>query len=154
LWNDGNLTVNTTTVSANVALGNGGGVWNVSHGQVTIAASKLQGNTAVNGGGLFNSAGAMATLNNTMVTGNTATTDGGGVANKGVLLINDSMLDGNFAGRRGGGLFNDRKAQATVVRSRIRRNRAGQTGGGIFSRGKLKLINTIVKGNKPNNIDT
>lgn len=105
---DGNLTLNDTTIKEGNATGEttgeGGGIYN--SGTVTLTNSTVSGNTASSGGGGICNDGTV-TLTNSTVSGNTAASDGGGIENFGTLtLINSTISDNTASDGIGGGLDN------------------------------------------------
>ena len=106
--NEGNLSLDDSTVSGNSAAVNGGGIFN--GGTLTLNRSTVTGNTADFGGGVFND--GTSALNNSTVSGNMAGSYGGGIQNQGTLALNSSTIRGNAAGSSpesgaGGGIRND-----------------------------------------------
>jgi len=87
-----------------VASGSGGGVYN--QGGLTINSSTINGNTALNGGsggGIYNVGGL--TINNSTISGNSSAGQGGGIFNPaGILTITACTITGNQAGF-GGGIY-------------------------------------------------
>jgi predicted outer membrane repeat protein len=93
----GALTVNNSTVSGNTATIYGGGIYN--NGTLTVKSSTLTGNKAVSGGGIFNS--RSLALSKSILSGNTATASGGGIYNDdfggATLDISSTNIKGNTA---------------------------------------------------------
>jgi hypothetical protein len=118
--NNGNLTVNNSTVRHNTIAGYssaGGGIYNY-FGTMTINNSAVSGN---DGGGIYNSFGTM-TLNNSTVSSNIAGV-GAGIFNGGTLAVNSSTISHNTAISTGG-IF-QYSGSATLQNSIL----AGNTGG-------------------------
>ncbi len=149
----GTLTVNTTTLSGNMAMragggiednsammtgtvhlkdvtldgnstgnapGNGGAFHITGNGDAMVETSTISNNTAVNeGGGLWNGAGSMHILTST-ISGNTSNGDGGGVYNlAGSLMVSASTIVNNTASGIGGGIDNDPLGGQTTMTSSI-----------------------------------
>jgi predicted outer membrane repeat protein len=100
IGNYGNLTVLTTTLSANSAVVRGGGLYDYEGGQVNVEQSTLSGNAAQTGGGIYseffihNTAGI--TLTNSTLSGNTASHDGGGIyADGGQIILSIATIASN-----------------------------------------------------------
>jgi ethanolamine utilization microcompartment shell protein EutS len=140
--NFGRLTVSDSTLSANAASIEGGGICNIG-GTLTARGSSLSGNTASSGGGGLYNNGSL-TLSSTL-SGNSAF-QGGGVLNAGVgtLTVSNSTLDDNSA-HYGAGLWN--RGTLTVNSSILSGNSAAQYGGGIDNVGTLTVNNSSVAGN-------
>jgi hypothetical protein len=137
LGNNGQTTLNRTTVTQNGATF-GGGVFNT--GVLTLNTSTVSGNTASFGGGIYNCGGnlgdfdcpdgATVTLNNSNVSDNVVTNgNGGGILNDqhSVMVLNSSTVSGNTAGG-GGGITNN--GTATINKSTLSGN-TGFSGGAI-----------------------
>ena len=120
-------------------------------------------------GGIAN--GGAAVLKNTQVNNNTAShTSGGGIVNHGTMTLINCQVNGNTAAgsgvvASGGGIISAQGVPGsppttlTLINSRVNFNRAGGDGGGIANGvplpgpmpligGALKLVNTLVLGNK------
>ena len=172
LFNAGELTLTTSTVSGNTGL-SGGGLFNADTGKLTLTTSTISGNNLVEGegfgSGLFNAGTAilmhstvsgnlgdfgvglfnigMLTLENTTVTDN-AGIAGGGLDNAGTATLTNTTISGNAASDFGaGGLRNDGLMQ--IINSTIAGNVAapGATVGGLLNFGTMELTRTIVAGN-------
>ena len=111
---DGNLFIQGSHVSGNLALAEGGGLWN-SVGTMTVNRTVIDGNTALGdaatqgGGGLFNNGGTLRVGFGTQVMRNNATGDagsGGGIFNAegGTLSVTGAIISDNAANRAGGGI--------------------------------------------------
>jgi subtilisin-like proprotein convertase family protein len=139
-----NLTLLNSIVSSNQAIGtNGGGVYNenifVSSGTI------ISGNLAISqGGGIFNSTSGKITLSSSTLRNNTAQADeGGGLFNAGVTTVDNASVNDNLAGA-GGGIFNAEGAQLSIGSSNVGPNTATQTGGGIDNFGTLTLLESAL----------
>jgi hypothetical protein len=92
IYNQGTLTVDNSTLTANTASGGGGGIYN--QGTLTVDNSTLTANTATGtfsgGGGIFNDEGTL-TVENSTLTANTASFAGGGILNiKGTCTVDSN----------------------------------------------------------------
>src|SRR5207253_76757 len=99
------VTVSGSTLSANSAFSEGGGIYN-GGGMVTVSGSTLSGNSALQGnggGGIYNgrsfvfshSIGGTVTVSGSTLSGNSAGFDGGGIFNDGAATISDSVFCDN-----------------------------------------------------------
>jgi hypothetical protein len=141
LFNEGTLTVSTSTLSGNSAAGNGGGIAN--WGTLTVSTSSLSGNTAPQGGGIANDRGTLTVTGSTL-SGNTAPQGGGGIRNLGTLTFSNSTLSGNRAAV-GGGIAN--VGTLTVSTSTLSGNSATGEGGGVVNFGTVTVSNSTLSGN-------
>lgn len=142
------LTLLNSTVSGNRAIGtDGGGVYNDN---IFISSGTIfSGNLAISqGGGIFNSASGKVTFSNGTLHDNTAQADeGGGLFNAGTATFNDTSMNNNLAGS-GGGVYNAGGAQLTIETSNIGPNTAAnQTGGGIDNLGTLTMLQSALVNN-------
>jgi hypothetical protein len=152
--NDGNTTINSSTISGNSAAFLGGGVSN--GGNIAINSSTISGNFArETGGGVSNDGNT--TINSSTISGNSAAFVGGGVSNGENIAINSSTISGNIALERGGGVaqYGSRLQAATLTinNSTISGNTAHEyQGGGIFiaysyDAGSNRVTKTTISGN-------
>ena len=133
----GLLTLNSTRVTNNVAVGSGGGGGGgiLNHnGTAILNNSTVSGNSGPGGGGIANGngnggvgGGGVLTITGSSISGNTATAGpeggAGGIANGGTLTLTNSSVTGNQAvGGVGGGIFNH--GVATISGSQISGNAA------------------------------
>jgi hypothetical protein len=139
IFNQASLSViNGSTLSGNTAqTWDGGGIYNDTNGTLTVDASTISANTAGDdAGGIFNN-GTLDILNGSTIggigEGNTCGDDGGGISNfSGTLTIDRSSVIANQA-RSGGGIYN----WATLVvrnSSSITHNTSTLNGGGGLQR--------------------
>jgi hypothetical protein len=147
------VTVDSSTVSANTAANNGGGIFN----QLTLNVqngSTVSANTAItyDGGGIFNE--ATTTVDDSTVSGNTTNSDGGGIYNELTLNVqNGSTIGGAGAGNQatnGGGISTSFSGITRVTDSRILYNRATGDGGGVLidvTAGATSLTDSCIVGN-------
>ncbi len=150
--NGGTLSVQGSTIRANVADGtggSGGGIFSTA-GDVSLSSTTLDGNIANRaGGGIEIIDGDLSlrfsTLKNNVAgpEGSASPGNGGGLhvsgANADVSLFLTHVTD-NIAAREGGGLWNQAGSTLSITSSTIRGNRALGTagddgGGGIFNNG-------------------
>ena len=82
--NSGTLAISTTTLDANSAGTNGGGIFNDDNGHLDINQTTVSNNTAQYGGGIYS---------------------GFNIYNNGTLIMTNSTLSGNTASRDGGGIY-------------------------------------------------
>jgi CSLREA domain-containing protein len=148
IYNQGTLTVSSTTISGNYANAHGGGIYNRS-GIVTVMDSTLSQNIAhQSGGGIYNYYGLLTVVNSTL-SQNTADQNGGGIANDdGTVKVSTSAIFGNGS-RVGGGIYSVGIYPDTyvyVINGTISQNYANYNGGGIYMSGKglTALYNTSV----------
>jgi len=140
----GVVTVDASTVSANLVANNGGGIYNFG-GAVTVQSDSAIGwaggnNSAdVSGGGIYNTAGGLVTVDASTVSNNVANVgngggNGGGIYNSSTLIVlNSSAIDANAVGgnvAHGGGIYNN--GTATVDASAVGDNSAAN-GAGIYN---------------------
>jgi uncharacterized repeat protein (TIGR01451 family) len=175
--NRGSLTLQETTVSGGLTLGNrepGGGIYNY-YGALTVTNSTISGNStgasvdnifygnASYGGGLFNFRGTL-TVTDSTISGNSTlgiSSFGGGVHNReGTLTLTNSTVSGNSTsgpGTSGGGV-SSYDGPVKVTDSTISGNSASGPGGGVrnrgglFNRGTLTVTNSTISGNSTSGI--
>lgn len=132
--NDGNLTVQDSTLLGNSA-SSGGGIGN--NGTLTVQDSTLSGNSVIYGGGGISNRRGTLTVQDSTLSGNSVFFNGGGISNhRGTLTVQDSTLSGNSAYFYGGGIDNY-LGTLTLLNSTLSGNSAGAYGGGIFNSGSL-----------------
>ncbi|MEM8680507.1 MAG: choice-of-anchor Q domain-containing protein, partial [Planctomycetota bacterium] len=142
----GELFLEESTLSGNVALLNGGGISLDGGSRVTIANSALSDNEADgNGGGVHLPFTGAVTVTNSILSGNTANGSGGGIANGGTVTMTNSTLSGNGADRHGGGIRNS--GMVTITDSGVTGNSAIQGGGGLSNDSAATITDTTVAGN-------
>jgi predicted outer membrane repeat protein len=100
VFNVGVLNVTDSELLQNTAIADGGAIYNIDSGTVTVDLSTISGNDAENGGGIFNSTGGTLEVTGTTIDGNTATVAGGGV------FISNEVAVGNGEGGSGGAVPN------------------------------------------------
>ena len=140
--NAGKLTLENSAVFKNIAVVNGGGIYNT--GTVILSTVNVTYNASESGGGVY-SAGVVE-FDNSLVGNNTFIDKGGGVYNSGVSIFSHSSVNENIntnAGRNGysgGGIYNS--GQTTIDHSQINGNSSRDFGGGLFNDG-LSSIATL-----------
>jgi uncharacterized repeat protein (TIGR01451 family) len=142
---EGDLTLDSSTVSNNVASNNGGGIY-IHYGILSLSNCTVSGNTTWIGGGIYNYNGYL-TVNGSTVSNNIASGNGGGIENRGNLTLNNSTVSGNQAGGDGGGV---KSTNGTVIlnSSTVSGNEAGEDGGGIYGQdGTVTLYNSTISEN-------
>ena len=169
IYNEGTLSLNNTTVSANSS----GGILNYSNANLSLTNSTVSGNSGFQGSGIINYGGGTLTMTNSTVSGNTSSISGGGIFNNGtVTLINstvsnnsassaggirnssggtltltNSTVSGNSSSSNAGGIDNGSGRTLNLTNSTVSENSAGSRGGGIYNGGTVNFINTIIAGN-------
>lgn len=116
IYNQGDLTLSSCTVTQNAASHEGGGIKNITPGVMTVSACEIFDNEADWGGGIYSN------------------TD---------LVLADSNLYFNTAGRHGGGLFTD--APADVTNTYFAGNIAGERGGGVATFDTVSLTDCTLE---------
>jgi filamentous hemagglutinin family protein len=144
IYSDGNLTVNNSTITGNIGIYSGGGIY--AGGNLTVNNSTIDGNTTYesDGGGIYSRGNS--TVNNSTIIRNISAS-GGGIGGDGKLTVNNSTITGNSASSRGGGIDISASGEWTVNNSTISGNKAGTSGGGINADGDLTISNSLVAGN-------
>ncbi|HZY41156.1 MAG TPA: choice-of-anchor Q domain-containing protein, partial [Anaerolineae bacterium] len=144
IWNNGSLTVSSSTISGNHAV-RGGGIFD-EH-SLTVLNSIISQNMSDHAGGGLLSLGDLNVRNSTIGL-NSAGGFGGGIYTGITLTLATSTIYGNHAGD-GGGIFND--GYLTAVNSTIGQNNADTNGGGLYNRaltnGLAALYNTTIVDN-------
>ncbi len=155
-----NLTLDSVTISNNIATVDGGGLWASGlNMDLTIRTSTISANTAAfSGGGIYvGDTGGLLLIQNTVISGNTATNGAGG----GVFLydpdnnttIEDSTISGNTSQTGGGGIFLyfADAGTHTIRRTTISGNTTADGGGGaLFDapfNNPVVLENSTISGN-------
>ncbi len=154
IFNDTHSTVlvDGSTVSANSATIEGGGIYNYATLSVqngSIIGTPGAGNTAYQGGGIYSYSGTV-TVDSSTISANSASSGGGGIYNRGTLDIqNGSTIGGTGAGNTaadGGGLVNQPTGTTIVDDSTVSANVVGFDGGGISNLGTLYIRNASTIG--------
>jgi hypothetical protein len=132
--------------NSNVSDNHGGGIYVAWEG-LTLNTTTVSQNIANSrcGGGLFNDSGSIF-LNNSTITGNSAGA-GGGICNKGSMTLNNLLVSENIAGVEGGGILSSEYDSAmTLTNTIVSSNTTGSRGGGIYG-GNAVINNSVIKGN-------
>jgi uncharacterized repeat protein (TIGR01451 family) len=130
----------------------GGGIYN--QGRLTVLSSTLHSNlspasgTGV-GGGIYNENNL--TVKNSQISKNEAGRDGGGIYHiSGQLLVESSVISGNISGRQGGGIYLSSVASSDsriIRQSALLNNVAATEGGGLVNGNATTLANNTIAGN-------
>jgi hypothetical protein len=144
----GVVTARNSSISSNVAIGDGGGMFNISvpsQATADFTSSRLTDNRTTgpgsSGGGIYNQ-GKASFVSSTISENHAAR--GGGLFNDGQLDLKSSTLSDNDADA-GGGLWNG--SSATLRRSSSSNNVAAR-GGGIFNARQLLVDRSTVSDNR------
>jgi hypothetical protein len=129
ILNYGTLTVTSSTLSGNSAVGGGGGIFN-SQGTVTVTNSTISGNSVVPGGvnvfgGGIQSYYGSLTITNSTLSGNSAWAAGGILTSGGQTTITNSTLSGNSGYGFGGGGFMSLNSGTLFAKNTIVANSRG-----------------------------
>ncbi len=145
----GDLTINQITVQNGVTDGVGGGIYNA--GTVTVTSSTIANNSALGdsgstyGGGIYNDFGTLTVIDST-ISGNSADTSGGGIGTNGassLVTVTNSTISGNSADVDGGGIYN--LGTLTVTNSTLADNKRISSGaGGIYNLGTVHFAGVIL----------
>jgi hypothetical protein len=166
----GPVTLSGLTIAKGNPGANGGGIYHLNPGKLTVSGCAISGNTlnrdgitATDGGGIYNYPDTAVDVINSTISGNTAVNDGAGILMvQGKLTILNSTVSGNAAGGSGGGISGSNVSTVgnnlIVTNSTITNNSAG-TGGGIYAKvgifGNPSVIvtakNTIIAKNTASN---
>jgi len=126
IFNNGTLTLKSSTVTGNSAHYRGGGIAN--GGKLTLIKDIVSDNASSGGGGIFNGSGGAMTLKSSTVTDNKTSFrspdirengNGGGILNFGTTRLQGSMVTDNSAGipGDGGGIYNGSGGSVTVSKN-------------------------------------
>ncbi len=145
----GELTLQDLTVRYGRADQDGGGILN--EGALTLERVHLTANTALGGGGGLAVARGTVILSGTQVLSNTALTGGGLAVQSGSIVITASQLLSNTAGGIGGALYLGPGASLKMTGSRADGNQAATAGGGLLiDAGAATLTDVHIGGNRAN----
>jgi predicted outer membrane repeat protein len=143
--------ITNSTIARNTAGTIGGGLSGEGASSTTIQTTTFSDNTAhESGGGIFLAGGlpkGAMTITGSSLVGNSAALTGGGVVAEGHLAISSTVVARNTAGGDGGGLWGGLSLNDVFVIQ----NRAGGQGGGVFNGSLVKLTNSTIADNVPNN---
>ena len=148
--NQGTLTVTDSTISGNVALLQGGGVYTGALGMSSITNSTISDNIVPGycGGGIFIEVGGTSVVTNSTIRGNIGAGNGGGICHGGPLAVIGSTVSGNRTGGGGGATHTFSSAHLTMAHSTLSGNDAFREGGGIFqAAGSAEVTNSTIAGN-------
>ena len=128
------------------AAGSGAGILN--EGILTLSSSVVASNSAIgfSGGGIYVAVDARLNVIDTTVSGNSAGFNGGGIQNDGSLTITRSTFSNNAA-RIGGGISST-SASFVIENSTVSGNSASESGGGLHFSGGGSLTSVTVTGNR------
>jgi len=144
----GNLTLVASTVTGNTASGIGGGIAVAAGAVAQLTAGTVSANQASDGAGIHVSASGRLTVTSGSVTDNTATFTGGGLANFGSTVLTSSTIRDNTTDTFEGGGIYTATGPLTVTGGSIAENTAATYGGGIASYGStVQLVGTSVQDN-------
>jgi CSLREA domain-containing protein len=151
------LTADNVHISRNFANngGSGGGISNLSGAILILTDSFLSGNSAQNnGGGLTNGSTSSATLIRTRFDANEAAKCGGAISNAGgaMTLMQSDITGINKAGEYGGGLCNSAGTVNVTMGTIIQVNESAYYGGGIANWADMIMTDSVVRGNKANDL--
>ena len=158
IYDKGILTVDSSTISNNVATGPGGGIYILGlfyFVEVAVNSSTIASNSAVTGGGIQNDSGLL-NVSGSLISGNSADFGGGiyntgtgGNALLGTATVTTCTISGNSANPTngyGGGI--DNSGIMHVTSSTISSNTADIGGGIVIANGDtLILADTTIAGN-------
>jgi predicted outer membrane repeat protein len=147
------LTINSCTFSGDAASGNGGAIYNATHGTLTITDSTFSGNTAALDGGAIYNLYSHLTIGTTTFQNNSAT-DGGAIfdSDSAVVTVTSSMLSDNSASNTGGAIDSGNGASLSVTGSSFSGNSAtNNNGGGIANASALTVFNCEFDSDSANN---
>ncbi|TET30660.1 MAG: hypothetical protein E3J69_11220 [Anaerolineales bacterium] len=152
IFNDGDLTVNNSLITANHARRKGGGIYNA--GTMTINTSTIRNNETnignepdESGGGILNT--GTATIIDSTIANNIASQSAGGIGNSGDLTITNSTISGNSTTLSGivSGAAIINAGNATISYTTIANN-TGTTAGAVFSApDTIQISNSIIADN-------
>jgi len=162
IFNQGTLSINASVVQDNTAQlndGHGGGIYNAFNGDLVVNSSTLSGNKAIYGGGIQND-DAIGTVNDSTISGNESDFGGGIIlfstaGNTATLTLNRSTISGNEASSSGGGVITQsidaNSATLNVNHCTIALNSAANPGGGLLNfldSGTIALDSSVIANNQ------
>ncbi len=136
------MTFKNSTVSGCTATFNGGGIYNC--GTATIESGTVDNNQSYDGGGIWNVAGGKLTVIGGSVSGNSTTALGsGGFCNHGMLTLEGTTISNNTCQDTGAGIWNDGNINIKGVT--ITGNSGKSDGAGIYmSDGSITMQGKVV----------
>jgi len=142
--------------SSDIVLGSGGGIYNLG-GTLLLRNSTIRGNVALwQGGGIFND--GPLTIFNSTISGNVNSGGGAGIyhAANDLVIVNSTISDNTVTGltsSEGGEIFSSSRGDITIIASTIADNRSTR-GGGIFLLVEgVGLLGTILANNTGGDCD-
>jgi nitrous oxidase accessory protein NosD len=131
------LTINNSLIQNNLAIANGGGLYNNNGTAVIQAGSRIIGNSVSDfdsgGDAIFNHTGTVTIQGDSQIMGNSAQIAGGGIYNfLGTLTVAASTISNNSTSFDGGGIYNHRGTATVQDGSMIAGNSARVDGGGLY----------------------
>jgi hypothetical protein len=147
IYNQGTLTLYSSTLSGNHSYGSGGALAN--NGQAMLGNCTLNSNYAAvgynSGGAVYNRTAATVTLNFCYMNGNSANNGrGGAVFNAGTATIEGSSMMVANNSYSGGALYN---GGVTMLTNTTLISNSSKSGGGIFNAGMATLFGTSLYSN-------
>jgi predicted outer membrane repeat protein len=147
IYNSGILTIANVIISTNVGT-LGGGIYNSSSGTTTITRCTISGNVSIgSGGGIYNE--NLISIFNSTISGNSTDLNGngggGGIYSNGSLLLAKSTISGNSAAGLGGGIYVTNTLSLSSVT--ITGNSANEGGGVYELSGQVTSENTLTASN-------
>ncbi len=146
---NGIVTINNSVIQNNHSYDDGGGIAS-EDGNITITESDILNNSSDESGGGFNAYATMIRLESTIFSNNQAGNDGAGLNGEySQIIITDSIFSNNQAIDDGGGLLNNH-GSATIDNSAFISNSTGDKGGGFYNRSfdaRAALNNTTFMSN-------
>jgi len=157
IWTEGDLSIDQSEISGNMALGDtppfgvgshGGGIL-VNDGITNVTHSTISDNSSHSGGGITIGANGETHLTESALSGNMANAFGGGVLNLGEVTVRSSTVSGNTSTGQGGGIHNSAQALLGITDSTVSENSASYGGGGIFNSkyGLVGIVGSTLSGN-------
>jgi hypothetical protein len=147
LWNDGHLDLNDCLINGNSG-DDGGGIFNSFSGVVTIEQSTVSANVGgfnAGPGGIENY-GTM-TITTSTIMANRSQNSGGGIINNGTMSISDGLVGSNLAQGEGGGIVN--AGTLNLLRVTVSNNSVVGAGGGIANdKGNLTIASSTITANE------
>lgn len=148
---DSIMTITASSISNNIAIRGGGGIYNDYNVTLNVKDSTIDSNSiipdAFGGGGIFSESGpGSITIDGSTISNNSTRGTGGGISNNSTTTLNitNSTISGNSTTSVGGGIRNF--GTATIANTTITRNQATFGGGGISNGGvgPISFSHTII----------